>query len=62
MNGQRCHLEHSEVLSCATTEGHVWVSGPAAVGDCYHQRISGCLLSRVLPGAMLMSESCAELA
>jgi hypothetical protein len=30
--------DHSGVLACSATKGHVWVHGPAAAWVCYHQR------------------------
>ena len=50
-----------KVLVCAM-EGNVWVCGPAATGVCYHQRPGIHPWSGLLPGTMLMSERCTEMA
>lgn len=42
----------SQVLQLVKDKGHVWVWGPAKDGS----------VTRMLPGDMLMSEGCAELA
>lgn len=53
---------HGEALTCAVTEGHVYVRGPDTAGICCHQRPGGHPWPGLLLGDMLMSECCAELA
>lgn len=60
--GMRNSWGHGGVTTCAASSGHIWVSIPAAVGICYHQRPGGHPWSGLLPRDMLIFESCAELA
>lgn len=53
--------DHGVVLPCDIIESLLWVCGPAATALCYHQRPGGHDWSGLLPGDMVMSESCAEL-
>lgn len=59
---------HGKVLTCAATEGYVWIHGPAAAGVCvdvhglcHHQRPCGHLRSGLPPWTMLMSKGFKEL-
>jgi len=58
---------HGDVLALEAAIGPVWVNGPATAGvwvvrgPCYHQKPCNCSWSRLLPGALLMFEGCAEL-
>lgn len=52
---------HGEVLTCAVTEGYVYVQGPAAARVCCHQSPGGHPRPGLMLGDMLMSECCAEL-
>lgn len=53
--------DHSVVLACAPTRGHISSHGNAVAGVCYHQKTNRYSWSDLLPKDMLLSEGCVEL-